>query len=88
MKKKTLQKQFKCDRCGADFMKKCALNSHIEVVLEGKKPFKCDFCNKEFSKKVEQKIHITTVHEGKRKQTTYQKNIQCWNVSFVVSLRI
>ena len=50
MKKKKL---FKCDRCGADFMKKCALNSHIEVVREGEKPFKCNFSNKEISKKVE-----------------------------------
>ena len=54
MKKK---KTFKYDRYGADFMKKCALNSHIEVVREGKKPFKysksCNFSNKEFSKKVE-----------------------------------
>ena len=63
-------------------------NGNIKVVREGKKPFKCNFCNKEFSKKVEQKIHITTVHEGKQKQTAYQKNIQCLNVSFVVALQI
>ena len=44
-------------------MKKCALNSHTEVVREGKKPFKCNFSNKEISKKVELWNHINKYNQ-------------------------
>ena len=44
-------KPFKCDRCCADFMKKCALNSHIEVIIKERNHSSVIFVIKSFLKK-------------------------------------
>ena len=69
-------------------MKKCALNSHIEVVHEGRKHFKCNIWSKRSLELVndgQNRSNVISVHEG-NKQFKLELGISFINKIFIFAL--
>ena len=64
LSKNTLEKKFKCDRCGSAFAHNHKLIRHYRIHT-GEKPYKCEICGAAFSQKSILNNHVT-VHTGEK----------------------
>merc|ERR1719300_1809182 len=58
------KKFYPCDTCGKLLTSRMKLQTHIEVIHEGRRDFKCRFCDKTFTSKSNLQIHEGSLHTG------------------------
>ena len=58
------KKLFPCDVCGKLLTSRLKLQTHVEVIHEGRRDYKCRFCDKTFTSKSNLQIHEGSLHTG------------------------
>ncbi|XP_045530188.1 transcription factor Ouib-like isoform X2 [Pieris brassicae] len=63
---------FTCDICGACFLEKASLRTHINKHFKVEMNFPCEICGKNLKSKYSMRLHIATVHEKKPTVNCYK----------------
>ncbi|KAG5677146.1 hypothetical protein PVAND_006928 [Polypedilum vanderplanki] len=65
--RKKPKKEFMCDICGTEFLRKCSMRQHVRDFHSNKDPFICTICNQKFKTMTLMKKHQKWRHEGGHK---------------------
>lgn len=65
--RKQPNKEFMCDTCGTEFIRKTSLRQHWKDFHSNLDPFVCSFCSQQFKTQTLMKKHIKWRHEGDNK---------------------
>ena len=57
------EKDFICTLCNGGFTSEKYLQTHLDIVHDGKKPFLCEFCEYSFDASFKLKRHIKKIHD-------------------------
>ena len=71
------EKDFICTLCNGGFTSEKYLQTHLDIVHDGKKPFLCEFCEYSFDASFKLKRHITKFHD-----MTKQYQCESCHISF------